>query len=67
VNLFLVGHNASEVVAKYGQSHSGGKPDLIHSRIVSGPDYAKPFLTMLSGSMEQYEPEFGAISDVTSR
>jgi hypothetical protein len=65
-NLFRVGYNAFEVVVEFGQSYDSGKAALIHTRIATGPSYAKAFLKMLSRSIDDYEREFGAIRDVTT-
>lgn len=61
-NYFQVGHNAFEFVVDFGQMYSDGRQEQIHTRIVTGPSYAKEFLEVLEQSVEQYEEHFGPIA-----
>jgi Protein of unknown function (DUF3467) len=61
-NYFVVGHNACEFVLDFGQSYMDKQPQ-VHSRIVTGPFYAKELLKVLTRSIEQYESEFGEIDE----
>lgn len=66
-NYLEVGYNAFEFLLDFGQFYpEGGKPQL-HTRIVTGPAYAKTFLEILQQSVEQYEESFGAISPTDIR
>jgi hypothetical protein len=58
-NYFQVGHNAFEFLLDFGQLYSDGTPERFHTRIVTGPSYAKELLKVLSDSLEQYEATFG--------
>ncbi len=60
-NYFQIGHNAFEFVVDFGQVYSDGQQEQIHTRIVTGPSYAKEFLELLEQSVEQYEEHFGPI------
>lgn len=60
-NYFQIGHNAFEFVVDFGQMYSDGEQEQIHTRIVTGPSYAKEFLELLEQSIEQYEEHFGPI------
>ena len=61
-NYFQIGHNAFEFVVDFGQLYSDGQQEQIHTRIVTGPSYAKEFLVLLEQSVEQYEEHFGVIT-----
>jgi hypothetical protein len=60
-NYFEVGHNALEFVLDFGQKYCDGLEERIHSRIVTGPSYAKEFLRVLEKSISRYEEAFGPI------
>jgi hypothetical protein len=60
-NYFQVGFNAFEFLLDFGQLYSDGKQESYHTRIVTGPSYARELLKVLSRSMEQYERAFGPI------
>lgn len=59
-NYFQVGHNAFEFVIDFGQMYSDGRQEHFHSRIVTGPAYARELLKVLAESVEQYEKTFGS-------
>ena len=61
-NYFQIGHNAFEFVLDFGQLYSDGRQEQMHTRIITGPSYAKEFLQVLQTSVEQYEDEFGTIA-----
>ena len=61
-NYFKVGHNAFEVVFDFGQLYPENGKAQFHTRIVTGPVYAKTILETLRESVEQYEKTFGVIS-----
>ena len=58
-NYFQVGHNAFEFLLDFGQMYADGAEEYFHTRIVTGPSYAKELLKVLSESIEQYEATFG--------
>jgi hypothetical protein len=60
-NYFQVGHNAFEFVFDFGQFYSGSTEPQIHTRIITGPAYAKALSGTLRESIAQYEQTFGAI------
>jgi hypothetical protein len=60
-NWFNVGHNIYEFVIDFGQYHEGEAEPLMHTRIVTGPAYAKALAKLLNQSVEKYETEFGSI------
>ena len=64
-NTFQVGYNAFEFVLEFGQ---GNLPEAArnHTRIVTGPVYAKVFLTILHESVDRYEQAFGPIPESDS-
>ena len=61
-NYIEVGHNAFEFVLDFGQMYADDNPEQIHTRIVTGPLYAKEFLEVLEESVERYEEAFGPIT-----
>jgi hypothetical protein len=60
-NSFQVGHNAFEFVLDFGQVAPESGQVQFHTRIITGPVYAKTFLGVLQDSINQYEQTFGAI------
>lgn len=58
-NYFQVGHNAFEFLLDFGQMYADGTEERFHTRIVTGPSYAKELLKVLNESIEQYEATFG--------
>jgi len=61
-NYLQIGHNAFEFLLDFGQLYSDGRQEHIHTRIVTGPLYAKEFLQVLEESIEQYEETYGLIT-----
>jgi hypothetical protein len=60
-NYFEVGHNAFEFVVDFAQLYMDGEKPRFHTRIITGPAYAKSMLEMLHQAIAQYEKSFGAI------
>ena len=63
-NWFNIGHNNFEFVLDFGQHHADQAGASIHTRIVTGPAYAKVLSALLNESLERYEDAFGEIPDV---
>jgi Protein of unknown function (DUF3467) len=61
-NFFRVGHNSTEFVLEFGQVYSDSDIEVLHTRIVTNPTYARVFLAILSESVEKYERVFGPAS-----
>jgi hypothetical protein len=62
-NYFEIGNNAFEFVLDFGQRYSETLQERIHTRIVTGPSYAKELMRVLEGAIEQYEQTYGIIRD----
>lgn len=60
-NSFQIGHNAFEFVFDFGQARLEGDQAQFHTRIITGPVYAKAFSETLQESINQYEQAFGVI------
>ncbi len=60
-NSFQVGHNAFEFLLDFGQVSSESEQVQFHTRIITGPVYAKALLATLQESIERYEQHFGPI------
>lgn len=60
-NYFAVGHNEWEFLLDFGQFYPGSDGARVHTRIITGPTYAKALLRTLLDSLETYERTFGAI------
>ena len=63
-NAFQVGHSAFEFLLDFGQVSPESEQVQFHTRIITGPVYAKAFLETLRESIERYEQTFGAIPRV---
>ena len=63
-NAFQVGHSAFEFLLDFGQVSPESEQVQFHTRIITGPVYAKAFLETLRESIERYEQTFGAIPKV---
>ncbi len=61
-NVFQIGHNAFEFVLDFGQVQFPATTVRYHTRIITGPAYAKALLELIRQSIEEYEGEFSAIS-----
>ena len=62
-NHFKVGFNAFEFVIDFGQAYEDAAIEISHTRIVTGPAYAKALALLLLQSLASYEASFGHIPD----
>jgi hypothetical protein len=62
-NFFKVGHNAFEFLLDFGQCYPEREGARIHTRIITGPTYAKALLHTLQAALLQYEQAYGAIDE----
>jgi hypothetical protein len=62
-NYIKIGHNAFEFILDFGQQFSQDSQVQFHTRVVTGPKYAKEFLGILSEAVSQYELKFGFLED----
>jgi hypothetical protein len=62
-NYFRVGYNLMEFVVDFGQLYSDSPEPRLHTRIVTGPHYAKLLSNLLHASIDQYEQAYGKIRD----
>jgi len=60
-NYFEVGQNAFEFLLDFGQFYAESDRALVHTRIITGPIYAKALLRTLEEAVQQYERTFGPI------
>lgn len=60
-NYFEVGHNATEFLMDFGQLYPERDAAMLHTRIVTTPNYAKEFGRLLNESLSRYEEHFGVI------
>jgi hypothetical protein len=60
-NSFRIGHNAFEFLLDFGQVSPDREEAQFHTRIVTGPVFAKAFAKLLQEALEQYEQTFGVI------
>ncbi len=58
-NFLRVGHNASEFILEFGQAYSGSTAEVLHTRIVTNPTYARHFFTVLGESLQKYDSDRG--------
>jgi hypothetical protein len=63
-NYFQIGHNCCEFLLDFGQQYDGDEQAALHTRIITGPAYAKELLETLKEAVRAYEEEFGAIGRV---
>jgi len=62
-NAFQIGHNAFEFLLDFGQVALESEETHFHTRIVTGPAYAKALSKLLGASINQYEQTFGKIQE----
>ena len=62
-NLFNVGHNNFEFELEFGQFDAEEADALVHTRIITGPAYAKVLWQLLDESLRQHEETFGPMPD----
>ena len=60
-NYFQVGHNALEFMVDLGQYDPDNAVCRLHTRVVTGPVYAKVLADLLQDSIRSYEAEHGKI------
>lgn len=63
-NYFEVGHNAFEFIFDFGQYHPENTEARMHTRIVTGPVYAKLMADVLQDAVKRFEEEHGTIQPV---
>ena len=61
-NYFEVGYNAYQFVIQCGEGYADARPPALHTRIITGPTYAKALWTTLGNAVAEYEQEYGALS-----
>ena len=61
VNYFEVGHSAFEFIVDFGQYQPEQNSARMHTRIATGPVYAKLLAELLRGAVERFEEQHGAI------
>jgi hypothetical protein len=66
-NHFKVGFNSFEFILDFGQAYEGGSVELHHTRIITGPVYAKALAHLLLESLAAYEQTYGTIPDLAAR
>ncbi|SOE87103.1 Protein of unknown function [Burkholderia sp. YR290] len=60
-NYFQIGQNAFDFVLDFGQFYTDEDRVHLHTRIITGPVYAKVLLGVLRDSVDEYEAKFGMI------
>ncbi|HEX6086009.1 MAG TPA: DUF3467 domain-containing protein [Thermoanaerobaculia bacterium] len=63
-NYFKVGFNSFEFIVDFGQAYEEGAGEVLHTRIVTGPVYAKALARLLTDSLAAYERTCGAIPEI---
>jgi hypothetical protein len=68
-NYFEIGHNAFEFLLDFGQHYADrtwrdATRAQVHTRIVTGPVYAKALLALLAASVTEHERLYGVIPAV---
>lgn len=63
-NYFNVGFNSFEFILDLGQAYDEGRSPLQHTRIITGPAYAKALARLLLESLAAYEQAHGTIPDL---
>jgi hypothetical protein len=66
-NHFKVGFNSFEFILDFGQAYEGAAADLRHTRLITGPAYAKALAQLLLDSLAAYEETYGKIPEIASR
>ena len=62
-NYIKIGHNAFEFLLDFGQFSPESDRTHVHTRIITGPVFAKALLRTLQESLDQYEHTFGPLAD----
>jgi hypothetical protein len=60
-NHFKVGFNSFEFILDFGQAYEGVSVELHHTRLITGPAYAKALAHLLHESVAAYEQTYGTI------
>ncbi len=60
-NYFEIGHNAFEFLMDFGQCYQESNNAQIHTRIITGPGYAKALSKTLREAIDAYEKVYGPI------
>jgi hypothetical protein len=60
-NYFEIGHTEAEFILDFGQAYEGEA--MMHTRVVTGPGYAKEFSRLLCDSLARYESVHGQIDE----
>ena len=63
-NYFTVGFNSFEFILDFGQAYEDGAAEVLHTRIVTGPAYAKALARLLTDALAAYERACGAIPEI---
>ena len=63
-NYFKVGFNSYEFIFDFGQAYEDGAREVLHTRIITGPAYAKALARLLADSLAAYERACGAIREI---
>jgi hypothetical protein len=66
-NHFKVGFNSFEFILDFGQAYEGAAVELHHTRIITGPVYAKALAHLLLDSLAAYEDTYGKIPEIAPR
>ncbi len=61
-NYFAVGSNAFEFLVDFGQSYQDSDKDMIHTRIITSPVYARALLEILQHAISEHESRYGSIA-----
>ncbi len=61
-NYFAVGSNALEFLVDFGQSYQDSEKDMIHTRIITNPVYARALLEILQHAIAEHESRYGGIT-----
>ena len=63
-NYFKVGFNSFEFILDFGQAYEGATPAPHHTRIITGPAYAKALSHLLRDALAAYERAHGTIPEI---
>ena len=66
-NYFKVGFNSFEFLLDFGQAYEEVPGALHHTRIITGPAYAKALAHLLLDSLATYEQTHGTIPEIAPR
>jgi hypothetical protein len=65
-NYFKVGYSPFEFILDFGQAYEGAPGESHHTRIVTGPAYAKALAAVLLDSLAAYERAHGTIPEIAA-